>query len=170
MVMCFFWYIFHKSGRTCLKNLDKKGKKLWCFLWLAWFFTLGKDQRFVLNKISLSRYDFSGNSTYVDVKEWPLRLLACWVLTLVREKKNRSYDIYMYIYLYILLKGYLSPISTVVLLVYFCWIGFNKKSNIKTCCRCIYMILHVCFYWKMGNIKQLVVSFHWKKTWKHIVY
>ena len=75
MVMCFFIY-FSQVWKKCLEKLDKKEEKLWCFFsWFA-FFTLGKDQRFVLNKISLPRYDFSGNSTYVDVKD-PFMPLAC---------------------------------------------------------------------------------------------
>lgn len=78
---CVFSHVFTSFGKTYLEKLDKKEEKLWCFLWFACFYTW-KNRRFVLNKISLSRHDFSGNSTFVDGKdpfmpsEWPLRLIA----------------------------------------------------------------------------------------------
>lgn len=81
--------------------------------------------------------------------------------------KNRSYDVYM-------AKRISKPNfhCSIIGILLLDRIQSEQPwlSNIKTCCRCIYMILHVCSYWKMGNIKQLVVSFHWNRTWKYSVY
>jgi len=45
-------YVFHKSGKNALKNWAKNKNNVGVF-YVFPVFTLGKDQRFVLNKISL---------------------------------------------------------------------------------------------------------------------